>query len=244
MLVPDATLLERLRSGEDSLIEFKPQGAGPADFKRTLVAFANSVPDSGVATLFIGVGDRGQILGVENPDKLQKDIRKICEDDCFPPISHTTRLITQESKIILVVMVGFSAERPHFSGAAYIRKGSESIKASEEVYEDLISSRNDKARRLLAYKDKPITIANELSITAIAFQNKLGLGRPLERRRGLGGITPYGRPEHYEAIVEGCDAFCLFLRVVETNQTVSVRLSVLEIDHDMERDRLMIHVRE
>ena len=132
-LLSDKELLDRVRSGEDSLTEFKPQTAGRSDFKKTLVAFANSVLESRVAILYIGIKNDGTIAGADNTDNLQKMIRKICEDECYPPISHTSRVIDCSGKHILAVMVGYSRERPHFSGAAYIRKGSESVRATPEA---------------------------------------------------------------------------------------------------------------
>src|SRR5207245_5167625 len=59
---------------------------------------------------------------------------------------------------VLAVMVPFSKARPHFAGKAYVRRGSESIEASEEMFRELIASQNDKARKLLQYKSKNITL--------------------------------------------------------------------------------------
>ena len=47
---------------------------------------------------------------------------------------------------------------PHFSGPAFVRRGSESIVASEKVYEELLASRTDKCRYMLRHKKEDITI--------------------------------------------------------------------------------------
>jgi len=58
------------------------RGAGAREFRKTIVAFANSVAEGEAAVLFIGVSDRGDIVGVGSPDSLQKTIREFCERDC------------------------------------------------------------------------------------------------------------------------------------------------------------------
>jgi hypothetical protein len=176
-----------VRSGEDSLTEFKPQTAGRSDFKKTLVAFANSVPDC-------------------------------------------------SGKHILAVMVGYSRERPHFSGAAYIRKGSESVRATPELYEDLINSRVDKCRKLIAYKGRLITV--ETSPAEGPFRI---VETPLKSTRAEIIPVPLTKAQ-YEAIVLRCDAFCLLLQAKSSARKFSIGLTQLEIDYDVERERLMIRI--
>jgi hypothetical protein len=230
----DKELLARISSGEDSLTEFKPQGAGSSDFKKTLVAFANSVPDGYEALLFIGISNDGTIVGVDNPDNVQKMVRKICEEECYPPIAHASRVIDCGNKRILAVIVGFSLKRPHFTGVAYIRKGSASVKATPELYEDLINSRMDKCRKLLAYKGRLITVASS------RVGGPFGIvGAPL---KSLGvEILPFPvTGTQYEAIVLGCDAFSLLLQVKSSGRKFPLRLTQVELDYDVERGRLMI----
>ena len=52
---------------------------------KTLVGFANSVKPGYVAILLIGEKDDGSIVGVTNPDSIQKIIRNEC-DKIYPPI--------------------------------------------------------------------------------------------------------------------------------------------------------------
>ncbi|MGE0643791.1 MAG: helix-turn-helix domain-containing protein [Nitrospira sp.] len=154
-------LLVRLKDHEDGFTERKPEGAGSAnaELRKTLVAFANSVPEGKTAILFIGVSDTGTPLGVKNPDSLQKTIREVSERDCFPPITCQVRVFESDGKILLAVLVTTSKERPHFAGPAYVRVGSESVKASPKVYEELIASQNTKAGKILRIKDKHQRIA-------------------------------------------------------------------------------------
>ena len=59
-------LIARLHTSEDNLVERKPEGVNRSELRRTLVAFANSTPDDQVAILFVGVHDKGTIVGVQN----------------------------------------------------------------------------------------------------------------------------------------------------------------------------------
>ncbi len=62
-------LLARLRQPEDNFTERKSEGAASrAELRKTLVAFANSVPEGRTAVLYIGVDDDGTPMGVSNPD--------------------------------------------------------------------------------------------------------------------------------------------------------------------------------
>jgi|GEM_PF-3085475 predicted HTH transcriptional regulator len=62
-------LRNRVNDCEDSLTERKSSG-GYSEVIRTIVGFANSVPEGRTGVLFIGVGNKGEIIGVENPENL------------------------------------------------------------------------------------------------------------------------------------------------------------------------------
>lgn len=143
----------RLLDVEDGWTERKPQGVGGDDVRRALVAFANSVPDGEEAILFIGVADDGTPIGVDNPDNTQKNVRRWA-DSCYPAISHTSKVIESDGVHIVAVIVRPDHNRPHFAGPAYVRVGSESRKASESEFDQLIASRISKARPLLEAKLK------------------------------------------------------------------------------------------
>lgn len=59
-------LVSRLKNVEDNFTERKLEGAKPEELRRTLVAFANSVPKGRTAVLFIGVTETADIRGVSN----------------------------------------------------------------------------------------------------------------------------------------------------------------------------------
>lgn len=103
-----AELQARLALHEDSFVERKLEGA---DFRPTVVAFANSVPRGRDAVLFIGVHDNGEIGGISNADSIQKKLQTLCRETCYPPIDFQTELLSIDSKQVLAVVIPPSAHR-------------------------------------------------------------------------------------------------------------------------------------
>jgi len=145
-------LIEKLKSPEDRFVERK-QNISKDEVCKTLVAFANSLSESDEGYLFIGITDNGKLIGVENPDDTQKKIRNWAEEVCYPAIKIQCQVIKQGEKDLIAVTIYSSNNRPHFAGNSYVRIGSESKKASAEMFEELIISRNSIAKRLLTAKD-------------------------------------------------------------------------------------------
>lgn len=151
-------LLRRLNNHEDNFTERKPDKINAAQIRQTLVAFANSVPEGREAILFIGVHDDGRILGCSNPDSMQKTVRRVSEQDCYPRVTFTSEVINGNPGPVLAVIVPHSASRPHFSGPAYVRRGSESVVASEQLFNELVYARNSTAAAILKLKNEVVLI--------------------------------------------------------------------------------------
>ncbi len=149
-------LLARLAQSEDPWVERK-QSFDERDVRKTVVAFANSVGEGQSAVMFIGADNKGRHKGVPDADDMQKKIAGVLER-CYPKTAYQTCVLTVEgeekSLEILAILVPFSQNRPHFTGPAYVRRGSETIEASRDVFLELIASQNDTARRILQFKDR------------------------------------------------------------------------------------------
>jgi hypothetical protein len=149
-------LLARLAQSEDQWVERK-QSYKEQEVRRTVVGFANSVGEGQTAVLFIGADNKGRHKGVSDADETQREIGNILKR-CYLPIRYQLRVLSVEIEgkriEIVAILVPFSKSRPHFAGLAYIRRGSETIEASRDVFLELIASQNDKARRILQFKDK------------------------------------------------------------------------------------------
>jgi len=220
-------LLERLGTPEDNFIERKPDGAKREELRKTIVAVANSAPEGRTGVLYIGVRDSGEIQGVQNPDSLQKTIHSICTQDCYPPISYQSEVLPIDNRNVVAVVVPRSINGPHFSGPAYVRRGSQTITASEEVFNELLTYRLAKPAEILKRKGGIITVVargKELGSTKI-------LGDPRYRAR-------------HECRVEACTAHGVRLFDLATGKYVSEPLKNITISFDDEQERLMLVVQE
>lgn len=149
----DEEIKKRLSDLEDGWTERKLENVNKADIRKAVVAFANSVPEGEEAVLFIGVADDGTAIGVANPDNTQKTVRQSA-DSCYPAIRYTARVVESNGRHVVAVIVEADHNRPHFAGPAFVRVGSESVSASERLFQELVASRNSKARPLLEAKRK------------------------------------------------------------------------------------------
>jgi Putative DNA-binding domain len=221
-----SNLQARLTDTEDHLTERKLEGVGASEFKRAIVAFANSTPPENTGALFIGVGPNGDIQGVGNADKLQRTLRKLAEQECYPPINiHCEVLKDGYGKEVVAVEIPYSTSRPHFGGSAWVRKGSESVEASAEEYRRLLLSQDDKRRHLLNNHDK---------LWTLEFQSK----NPGEAW-SLRDPTARGR---IDCRVEEVTAFYVRLRDVGTCRVFSEMLQDVHFSYDdkLARPRILV----
>lgn len=153
----EADLLARMRNFEDHIVERKVV-KDEKDWKKTAVAFANSVPVGLPAVLYIGVRDTGEIeTPQQNLDEVEKKFNRHMEK-IYPRIAYVPKIITDNGRQALAVVIPGSESRPHFAGLSYVRRGSESIESSEEQFSELISQRNSKTALLLQSKGKNVTV--------------------------------------------------------------------------------------
>ena len=218
-------LVARLRNHEDNFVERKPDGANSGEIRQTVVAFANTVPPGGAGILFLGVHNDGRIQGVENPDKLQKTVREQCERVCYPPIAFSAQVLEAEGKAVVAVVVPSSANRPHFAGPALVRRGSESVGASPELFDELIASRNDKVAAILHMRGSPITV--------ICVQHRLG---------STGRVSDQRYRTRSDCVIESCDIHVLRMRDTGSDQRVTEPLEIVTVSYDEERYRPMLVV--
>lgn len=141
---------------EDSLKEKKVE-SDLKDLLKTMVAFANSVAPGDTAKIFIGEKDDGTVQGVTNSDNIQKSVTKEAEK-IYPEIYYSTEVYERESKQCVRVDIKHNGLAPHFGGAAWVRKGTETIRATEEIYQQMVELRQSKTRALSQWLNKEITV--------------------------------------------------------------------------------------
>jgi predicted HTH transcriptional regulator len=210
----DQDILLRLDSFEDAFVERKT-ASDSKDWLKTVVAFANSAPVGDPAILCIGVRNDGSIEGNSNLDSLQQTLSdKLAA--AYPAIYYLSRVLERDGKQFLAVLVPGSEERPHFAGPSYVRVGSETKKANESQYDELIAQRQSKAREILRWKNQDIT---------------------MER-------TYAGRTGRYPSVakVAGCNAF--YVTLLQGNDPISYALTKVEISYDDKERRLKLQIHE
>jgi hypothetical protein len=220
----DPDLLARMRNFEDHLVERKTV-KDEKDWKKTAVAFANSVPIGLPAVLYIGVRDNGEIeTPQQDLDEVEKKFNRQMSK-VYPRIAYVPKILSENGRQALAVVIPGSALRPHFAGLAYVRRGSESIEASDEQFAELIAHRNSKAARILAWKDKQITLV-QLAPSS---------------RPGFGMIRKVWKPE-LSILVSNCDQFYVTLQVGTGAQNLSFPLGQVEISFDNGNHRLQLEL--
>jgi hypothetical protein len=159
---------------EDGLLERKLE-SDQKDFLKTFVAFANSVRPGHTATVLIGERDDGSVQGVSNPDEMQKKVRRECER-IYPDIVWRQAVYARDGKHCVRVEIEYSGDTPHFGGAAWIRRGSETVKASEQMFQRLIELRSSVIRELAQWVGNEIVIEGDHG--SVGFDERIRTGHP------------------------------------------------------------------
>lgn len=148
--------MEIVWQAEDSLREKKVE-SDLKDLLKTLVAFANSVAPGDTAKIFIGEKDDGAVQGVTDADNIQKRVKKEAEK-IYPEIYFKTEVYEREGKPCVRVDIKHNGLAPHFGGPAWVRKGSQTLKATDSLYQQMVELRQDKMRTLVHWLDKAVTV--------------------------------------------------------------------------------------
>jgi hypothetical protein len=141
---------------EDHLFERKTERS-LKDLRRTAVAFANSVRPGHTAIILVGEGNDGKVSGVSDADELQRGIRDDLEK-IYPPIVWRQTLYIKDEKTCIRIEIEHSGETPHFGDAAWVRRGSETVKANDTMLQKLIDIRSGKVNELMNWQGKIVTV--------------------------------------------------------------------------------------
>ena len=126
---------------ESNLVELKESYV--PEIRQEILAFANC---SG-GTIYIGVRDNGEVIGIENPDEVNLKISNSCRDAIKPDI---TMFLSYENldidgKKVLAVHVQRGTSRPYYIGekglkpsGVYVRQGTAKAPASDAAIRQMI----------------------------------------------------------------------------------------------------------
>lgn len=122
-------LLELIKNGENSLVEFKEEQVTPANLAGEIVAFANA--EGG--TILIGVNDEGSITGVKRKD-IEEWVINISRNNCYPSLIPLFEKILLEEKTVAIITIPKREGIVHRTsdGRYFIRVGSTKRDATPE----------------------------------------------------------------------------------------------------------------
>ncbi len=130
--------LDRLVAlGEGLYLEFKRRVPQDERIAREVIALANTQG----GRILLGVGDDGQIVGVDDATEEEFVLRRALAGRCRPPVEYTTeRIPVAPRRDVILVHVPESSRKPHVlvsnngegEEAAYVRTGEMSVEAGPE----------------------------------------------------------------------------------------------------------------
>lgn len=119
------------------------------DIKKTVIAFANG--DGG--KIYVGIADDGEVIGVDNPDKVMNKITNSCIDNISPDIVMFLNIetIILNKKFVLKVSVKSGSNKPYYltkkgikENGVLIRLGSSTVPSSMEYIKKTIMENDGK----------------------------------------------------------------------------------------------------
>jgi len=160
-------LRERIARGEDLHTDFKERIDSPEELAKDLVAFANT--DGG--QLILGVAKDRSVVGVGDPDAVNRSVDNVAYNNCDPPITVVQEVLTtEEGRHVVVVNVPKGDLRPYRTnrGRYYVRTTSGCRDASREELLRLFQSTES-----LFYDETPVLRAGIQDLDLDAFNRYL-----------------------------------------------------------------------
>ena len=141
-------LLRLIRGGEDTFLELKVKLSNTEKIAQEIVALANT----GGGVMIFGVNDQLRVEGVDDPERVQDDLVRICREEVQPPLVPFIDRIALDNGRRIVALDIESKRRPYRTrdGRFYLRIGAEKREASREEISTLL----DEARPI-RYEDVP-----------------------------------------------------------------------------------------
>ena len=135
-------LLRLVRGGEDTFLELKVKLSNTEKIAQEIVALANT----GGGVIVFGVNDQMRVEGVDDPERVQEDLVRICREEVQPAlVPYIDRIALDNGRRIVALDIE-TKRRPYRTrdGRFYLRIGAEKREASREE----ISALLDEARPL------------------------------------------------------------------------------------------------
>ena len=180
-----------LTAPEGKTLEFKRDTSALKQIMRTIVAFANTA--GGI--LIIGIEDKGDVVGVEDPLMVEEQLSNAIADSIAPLIMPNIDIISLSGKSLVCIRVAhwpgpFYIKSEGAEEGVYIRLGSTSRRAGPEFIAEIQRQYQTKSFDQLPCPDYGIE-AIDLPFVQKTFSD---IGRTVEEKQlvSLGVLTSFG----------------------------------------------------
>lgn len=124
---------------ENEAVEFKQDGVEPAQVAKIVCAFLNSIG----GTVYIGVADHGDVIGVKEPFELASDLRHELQERVSPKSLWSVNVEDVQGESVVTVEVPAGQERPYVcDGSIYVRRGTREVAADGAMIHKLVADRH------------------------------------------------------------------------------------------------------
>ncbi|HEX4949452.1 MAG TPA: RNA-binding domain-containing protein [Blastocatellia bacterium] len=125
-----AELVRMLRGGEDTYLELKVKFSNIEKLTAEIIALANT--DGGA--LVFGVNDQLRIEGVDDPEKIEAELREICSSHIQPPVFPYIKKVAFDNGRRIVMLEVEPHRRPHHTldYQFFLRDGSSKRETTRE----------------------------------------------------------------------------------------------------------------
>ena len=125
-----AELVRLLRGGEDTYLELKVKFSNIEKLTAEIIALANT--DGGA--LVFGVNDQLRIEGVDDPEKIEAELREICTAQIQPPVFPYIKKVAFDNGRRIVMLEVEPHRRPHHTRdyKFFLREGSSKRETTRE----------------------------------------------------------------------------------------------------------------
>lgn len=148
------------------------------DVKKEIIAFANS----NGGTLYIGVSDNGDVIGLTNADETIQQIANMVRDSIKPDITMFLhyKTITDREKQIVSIDIQQGTNKPYYLAkkglrpeGVYVRQGTSSVPASDAAIRRMIKETDGDCFEFMRSLEQDLTFSDsekEFSVRKLAFE--------------------------------------------------------------------------
>ena len=147
------------------------------DVKKEIIAFANT----NGGTLYIGVSDHGDVMGVSDADETVQQITNMVRDSIKPDITMFLHYntITIEKKQVIAIEIQQGTNKPYYLAkkglrpeGVFVRQGTSSVPASDAAIRRMIKETDGDSFEAMRSLEQELTFADaekEFSLRSISF---------------------------------------------------------------------------